>query len=257
VKKGKKLITIFADFIDRNKTGIIATLFFHVFAFSVMVFIDISRTFSNRQPLEIVEIRQLAEDELKQLELLEQISANQEANGENIKNVAVDQNASIKSFGDYENDWNKMIGNPKNQQLYQAQDYADKRWLIKDYEPDNKTITSLDGKEIISEDNKIHYKPDQGKVYFGPSTLAYKLQGRTPVYLPIPSYKCIGSGVVVADISVNKRGEVTSITIVSTTATEECLTEAARNAANNSQFNTDWNAPAVQKGTITYTFIAQ
>jgi len=93
----------------------------------------------------------------------------------------------------------------------------------------------------------------------GPTRIYYDLQGRNHTYLPIPIYKCEGSGKVVLIIDVNQMGNVENATVAEelSTAKDECLMETAIGAALASRFESDMNAPKIQKGTLTYIFVAQ
>jgi hypothetical protein len=93
----------------------------------------------------------------------------------------------------------------------------------------------------------------------GPTRIYYDLQGRNHTYLPIPIYKCQGSGKVVLLIEVNQKGQVENASVIEgeSTARDECLTETAIGAALRSRFEQDPSAPRIQKGTLTYIFVAQ
>ena len=78
---------------------------------------------------------------------------------------------------------------------------------------------------------------------------------RTRRYLEVPAYQCEGGGEVVVGITVNPSGEVVAAKIAS--GGDDCMREAALEAARNSLFNIDDSAPARQSGTITYLFIPQ
>jgi hypothetical protein len=95
--------------------------------------------------------------------------------------------------------------------------------------------------------------------YRGPTRIYYDLQGRNHTYLPIPIYKCQGSGKVVLLIEVNQRGDVENASIVEgeSTVQDECLVETATGTALVSRFEPNLNAPKIQKGTLTYIFVAQ
>ncbi|WP_075589877.1 TonB family protein [Labilibacter marinus] len=74
--------------------------------------------------------------------------------------------------------------------------------------------------------------------------------------LPPPEYVVQEEGIVVVQITVNKKGDVTSAEYQmkgSTTQHSE-LIKAAITAAKKAKFNVDSDAPRVQKGTITYLF---
>jgi len=90
----------------------------------------------------------------------------------------------------------------------------------------------------------------------GPS---FSLTGRNARSLPKPKFPGNESGIVVVEVTVDKYGKVTKAFpgIKGTNTANPDLLEAARKAALAANFNTDQNAPAFQKGTITYHFILQ
>jgi len=77
--------------------------------------------------------------------------------------------------------------------------------------------------------------------------------------LPKPEFPGKTDGIVVVEVTVDKYGKVTRAFpgIKGTNTVNTDLLEAARKAALAANFNTDQNAPAFQKGTITYHFILQ
>lgn len=116
----------------------------------------------------------------------------------------------------------------------------------------------VDEREILNQD----YKDDTPKTYRVDSsvTVSYELSApiRHKVYLPVPSYMCEVAGVVVMDIVVNPNGQVIDCDVKrELSSSNECLRRAAREKAEVSLFNADSSAPSRQKGTITYTFVAQ
>ena len=95
--------------------------------------------------------------------------------------------------------------------------------------------------------------------YNGPTRIYYNLPGRTHTYLPIPIYKCEGSGKAVLSIEVNPKGFVISARMIESesTTSDPCLVETAVNAALISRFNPDINAQKIETGTLTFHFVAQ
>jgi hypothetical protein len=93
----------------------------------------------------------------------------------------------------------------------------------------------------------------------GATRIYYDLLGRNHLYLPIPIYKCEGSGKVVLSIEVDQNGIVQKAQIVDreSTASDPCLIETAVNTALISRFNPDASSPRIQIGMITYQFVAQ
>jgi len=117
--------------------------------------------------------------------------------------------------------------------------------------------TSKEGVEVVQKkQEKI-----SGKlvVFKGPTNIYFDLTNRKQTDLYVPVYKCQGNGKVVVIITVTQAGEVENAAIDKTVSdNDECLIEAASDAALRSKFNSDFEkAPVKQKGTITYLFVAQ
>ena len=74
-------------------------------------------------------------------------------------------------------------------------------------------------------------------------------------HLVKPAYRCEGGGEVIVSAVVNQRGEVVSAWVQS--GGDECMRQTAIEAARNSRFDINNNAPTKQQGTITYIFIPQ
>jgi hypothetical protein len=158
-----------------------------------------------------------------------------------------------------------------------AEDYIDKvkDELIKSGKlgKDNYIDEQKRLKEMATQGNVVLEKKDQetketekpkdsqtmAANYNGPTRIYYNLPGRTHSYLPIPIYKCEGSGKAVLAIEVNPKGIVLNAKIIfsESTTTDPCLIETAINSALVSRFNPDINAQKVQTGTLTYHFVAQ
>ena len=98
----------------------------------------------------------------------------------------------------------------------------------------------------------------QPRAYTGPSVLSWSLDGRRASHLPIPAYRCYGSGEVTVIITVNNRGDVVNAKVdPSLSSADGCLRTYAVRAARLSKFSASSTAPARQLGSITYAFIAQ
>lgn len=89
--------------------------------------------------------------------------------------------------------------------------------------------------------------------------ISFSLSGRNARSLPKPTFPGNESGVVVVEVTVDKFGKVTKALpgIKGSNTVNTDLLEAAKKAALAASFNSDENAPAFQKGTITYHFILQ
>lgn len=98
-----------------------------------------------------------------------------------------------------------------------------------------------------------NYGPGGGVGNGAPS---YRLGDRRVQSLPVPMYDNQTEGVVVVEISVDRKGNVTKAVagVKGSTTLDEYLLREARNAALKAKFDSNDNAPLLQKGTITYNF---
>jgi hypothetical protein len=110
---------------------------------------------------------------------------------------------------------------------------------------------------IIEEENSSDDK--KPIVFTGKTNIFYSLENRYHLRLPVPVYKCEGFGVVEVQIFVDQKGFVVNALIpnLGDSMNEICLAEAAKTAAMSTMFNSDFDAPLRQQGTITYHFQPQ
>jgi len=122
-----------------------------------------------------------------------------------------------------------------------------------------KKIIDLDDIEM-PEDVTEGMDPDSisNVIFKGESNIRYNLANRHHLRLPIPVYLAQSGGEVVVDIWVDRRGRVVNAEPrIHGAISDGMLYAYAKKAAENTFFNADRSAPAEQKGTITYLFIAQ
>jgi len=156
-------------------------------------------------------------------------------------------------------------------------DYIDmvKEELIKsgklgadNYIDEKKKMADMNGDERLAFENEASSKDENddpkesqemASNFKGPTRIYYDLAGRTHRYLPIPIYKCEGSGKVVLSLEVNQRGIVEKALVIGkeSTTSDLCLLETAVNTAMISRFSSDIKAPKIQTGTLTYHFVEQ
>jgi hypothetical protein len=110
---------------------------------------------------------------------------------------------------------------------------------------------------IIEEENSSDDK--KPIVFTGKTNIFYSLENRYHLRLPVPVYKCEGFGVIEVQIFVDQKGFVVNALIpnLGDSMNEICLAEAAKTAAMSTKFNSDFDAPLRQQGTITYHFQPQ
>lgn len=117
-------------------------------------------------------------------------------------------------------------------------------------------IKKFEMPEIITEGQD----PDSIKnvIYSGKSNIHYFLESRFHVRLPIPVYLAKGGGIITVDIQVDRKGKVIkAVARPANNSNDPMLSVYATQAAENTVFNSESKAPSVQKGTITYKFVAQ
>ncbi len=91
----------------------------------------------------------------------------------------------------------------------------------------------------------------------GDKGISFELQGRGFQKLPSPKYDYQGEGRVVVEVSVDRSGKVVQAVpgTKGSTTLDEYLLRVAKEAAMEARFEAKPDAPAIQKGTITYNFI--
>jgi hypothetical protein len=165
----------------------------------------------------------------------------------------------------------------KSEEKINPKDYIDKvkEELIKsgklgvdNYIDNQKKVSESAGDQSLSlqkdstaKSLKEKPKPSQEMAanFKGATRIYYDLFGRNHMYLPIPIYKCEGSGKVVLSIEVDQNGIVQKAQIIEreSTASDPCLIETAISTALQSRFNPDANSPRIEIGSLTYQFVAQ
>lgn len=111
------------------------------------------------------------------------------------------------------------------------------------------------GRETGSLDSPHRTGGDTGS----PDGISFSLDGRNPLSLPLPEYDYQVEGIVVVEVTVNRNGEVTNAIagVRGSTTMNDYLLNTAKRAAERARFNVRQDAPASQRGTITYHFRLQ
>lgn len=117
-------------------------------------------------------------------------------------------------------------------------------------------ITGKEGNQGVEtgEAGNRNYEPGGGQ---GDGKPRFDLAGRNPIgTLPLPQYNIQQDGVVIVEIWVDRTGKVTRAVAGArgSTTLDENLLRVAREAALKARFSESNDAPAEQKGTITYNF---
>ena len=126
-------------------------------------------------------------------------------------------------------------------------------------EKPDENLAFNDESKVKDDQNKPTEAQEMASNFKGPTRIYYDLEGRNHTYLPIPIYKCEGSGKVALRIEVSQKGIVEKTVVLAgkSTTADQCLIEAAVRAALITRFNSDLKAPKLQTGTLSYHFVAQ
>ncbi|MDR1197427.1 MAG: hypothetical protein LBK94_00225 [Prevotellaceae bacterium] len=241
-----------AQRIKKHQTGIYLTLILHLLIVMFLLIYKINSVKGGKLSIEIDFSRETAkETEEKLLREKEKLTAeidrlfNDARDGKIMRNVAV--NAEDLRTSILKDD--KGINEKVYEDARQLQEKLDaNRNKMQDLQTAKNEIPVYDNTK--SQSNSESYK--------GASVMTYTLEGRHAMYLPVPVYKCLQGGDVCVQIEVNKNGYVVKANVLSAvSATDDCLREAAINAAKLSRFNASDAAPGSQTGSIVYRFVAQ
>jgi hypothetical protein len=247
---GRKL----KDMITDNLSGILGTLAFHMLLLIVFLVIKISSTRSFIDSIILVDFEQDEETEQeiieKEIELdpdFEQYVADYlDAARRNIPvNVADRLNEELSTEKYVEEVLDEMDETRSEDYLRSNQRLQE---LLEMEEGEDVVVAGEEDEENL-----------ESEIYQGPTNIYYSLENRYDIRLPVPVYKCEGEGIVEVQIAVDQRGQVVQVSVenMGDSMNEICLAEAARKAALNTRFNSDFEAPLRQKGTITYHFQPQ
>ncbi|NLJ42059.1 MAG: hypothetical protein GX431_00275 [Bacteroidales bacterium] len=170
---------------------------------------------------------------------------------------------NLSSKSEVKIDKNDYIDQVKNELIQSGKlgtdNYIDNPRNINEEMTEDQAINLREKQKKENEEDKQKESTKMAANYQGPTRIYYDLQGRNHTYLPIPIYKCQGSGKVVLVIEVNQKGYVenASVSQGESTASDDCLVETAVSTALISRFEANLSAPKIQKGTLTYIFVAQ
>jgi len=237
---------------QKNIYGLMGTLVFHILLMSVFLFIEL-RT---KDKIEIEETiyLDLALSEIKKLEPELKINKTEQLNDNkdmklnhgrgSASNLAVNDAVAKDKF--FDSKYQKEIEDAKNLVSDVNKQLAKKPTAIKKYEMPEATSEGTNPESV------------KNIIYSGKSNIHYFLEKRYHLKLPIPVYLAKGGGTIIIDIAVNRNGDVIKAEArPSSNIQDQMLPVYAAQAAERTTFNADPKAPEIQKGTITYTFVAQ
>ena len=250
----ERIAHAFFSFWDRHKVGILGTIalnlilaiLFFVFELKgrphlhdTMVMLDFESEYEIVEPIEPEQSEPL----------LPQDALNPDQEWEAIRNIAVDATKE---------DLNPGVTDEKEidaDELYQeAQRIREEMQRNRELWEDAQNDDFVDIPNV--EEKKA--EPEEVGHYKGPTVISYFLKDRKARRLPVPAYKCEGGGQVVVDIEVEPNGTVSKASIdEANSVIDDCMNQAAINAALASLFTASNKTQFVEKGSITYLFVPQ
>jgi len=230
------------------------TLVFHILLFSVFLLADVDMKGNVKEEVLLIEFPDIL-PELEEAIDQEQADQNEEKLNED---RAVNKRTNAAS--------NQLA---KTNTTSSADEFFDEEYLkeIEAAKQLSSDVSNQLSKEILDiSDIKMPVEttegidPDSIKniIYAGESNIVYYLENRYHVSLPIPVYLSDTGGKVIVDIVVNQMGKVISANPQKNKSIRnDQIYLYAKTAALRTVFNLDNSAPASQKGSIHYTFLAQ
>lgn len=235
-----------------SKAGLYLTIIFHLVVIIVLLIYQIDSTikaetsfvldFSKQEELEREEEVKVMKEEVSKK--LDEMIAMARASQPHIRNIAVDASKPLKD--DRNTDADQL--------------YKDAERLAKELKAGQNAIEEDAREETVEMPSKEAKGEGEGAgpAYSGPSVVSYRLDGRKASHLPIPAYRCYGSGDVVVLITVDPQGRVVGAEVMDALSSgDKCLRNFAVRAARLSRFSISPTAPDRQGGEIVYRFIAQ
>ncbi len=257
--------------LDKSKRwGIIGTLLFHLLVFLVLLFIYLYPPFPPRPPIGLEVNLGVMDQGMGNIQPKKPIAST------STPTKAVTQK-EIKKEKVVTQDIEKTISLESSKKKKKKKTKVAEKKIIKEKKVEKKKV-AINNKFLLSKKIKasqggsegITKKPgDQGNengslsstnyIGFGggDGKISYSLRGRKAKKIPRPVYNKSEIGTVVVKIWVDKNGNVTNARVLpkGTNTASSRLQSLAVKSALKSHFDATVNAPDVQTGTITYSFI--
>lgn len=238
------------EWMQENATGILGTVAFHMVLAVIFLVIKISSEKSYLDSIIFFDIEEelvneQIEEEMPDPEFDQRLADYLEQARSNVPvNLArnVDEEISTEKYV-------KELEQEMNENRPESWEEMQER--LKELEEISQEELIMEGEEDVP---LLEREP-----YTGPTNIYYSLENRYHLRLPVPVYKCEGSGLMEVTIVVDQKGRVVHAEVDQrgASANEICLAEAAKKAALRTWFNADFKAETRQVGTITYHFISQ
>ncbi len=231
----------------RHRVGLCVTLV--VYLVAAIAFMSAKIVISTKPHSQgmYIDLNELAELEAIRDKLQEEVSAKQQTDWGQVKNLVSNEAASTQEVKDDKGTKMSELNNSASEAAKQME--ANRR----EYEEGLAQAAALRSRQ----DNNAEEESHKDRKIEGSVTVSYTLSKplRHARNLIVPAYRCQGGGEVVVSIIVNNIGEVTSAKVLR--GGDDCMRQSALNAAKSSLFDINNSAPSRHHGEISYIFIPQ
>ncbi len=238
------------EWLQENATGILGTIAFHMLLAVIFLIIKISSEKSYLDSIILFDI----EEEMKEQPI------NEEMPDPEFEQRLADylEQASSNIPVNMARNVEEELSTEKYVEELEQEMNANRPESWEEMQERLKELEEISQEELIME-AEDDARTQETEPYSGPTNIYYSLEKRHHLRLPVPVYKCEGSGLIEVSIVVDQRGRVIHADVDQQGASlnEICLAEAAKTAAQRTRFNPDYKAATRQAGTISYHFIAQ
>ena len=243
---------------ESKTVGILGTVIIHLIAAIIFMLVQLGTLTEKGRAEILVEFENLEEIPLNEKKIeVPTVSEKIYSNDQDIYNIA----RNIANQPDEKINIDEYIDKVKEELIKSGKlgvdNYIDEQKKTRDVLDQGET--AIENRNETKDTDKNDELERMASKFTGPTRIYYNLPGRYHTYLPVPIYKCEGSGKVTLAIEVNQIGEVIKAEIIAaeSSTSEECLIETAVRSALVSRFNPDANALKTVMGSLTYEFVAQ
>ena len=248
----------------KHRAGIVGTIAFHflvLMIFSLATVRDYSDTRQAEITMDFTE-QEILPDENEQRPD-EQTAKNPSSN--RAKNTAYDPREASRIYEQEQQQINQSVEERIQQEIDEELKQLEEE-VIAEQRASGYGYTEAEAEALIEsmkseELNQVEEKQVQSvepSKFEGETNITYKLDNRYDQRIDVTVYLCAKAGVVTVNIAVDQQGRVVAAQVDERqSAKHECLRKAALRGANNARFNANSKAPSLQKGSMTFTFVAQ
>tara|TARA_Y100000768_G_C23884297_1_gene636813 strand:- start:166 stop:957 length:792 start_codon:yes stop_codon:yes gene_type:complete len=257
----------FLDFFERHKVSIMGTIVLHFLIVTVFSFWGINNSPQERISVIKMDFTQ-PKERLTQKEIEEKATQDLDQQLAEASNKARNLASTSKLPSDYNkineeqvsNNTRSSVEEEINQKLreIEQQVIAEQRASGYGYTPEEAEALINSKKQEKLENVTVQDARSEAAVS-GPTNITYRLENRYDTYIYVPTYLCQYGGEVTINIVVDRNGNVASAKVdyESSSTNDNCLLNAALEAAQSARFNKSSSAPKLQPGNMTFRFIPQ